>query len=1138
MLYYAVSVAYTVVNLLVGLIVYLKSRQSLISQFYFICVCCLCCLGAAAVALREPMDPSLNKIVTQAVMFVYALLPFFFMHFITLYVRRAEPVSSRGIVIAIYGVGLFAYTMILLGFVPRPISAAGRISQSGYVFYVTWMSIFFSIGISLLYEMYRGFRTRVRKGNILFIGFMVLLLVLPGPFTDSVFFGILQLSADWYFYLCTCALVVAVYFIFRHKIIVNTIYDALKSALEAMNDIFLTTNAGYQIEMIRGSSTSAILGYEEHELLGRSFIDLTEQKAVLEEYRSAVAAGTKRDGNFDVDMLTRDGGRVAMNFSFTPMYVSDEFAGFVGVGRDISSSRHAEQLRETVYSIAQAAEESPRLTDLFGKVHELIGRVMPANNFYIALYDEKKNLLSFPYFVDEVDVPESPRPPGKGLTEYVLRTGMPLLCDHATEQELQRRGEIELVGTPSPVWLGVPLNAGKKAIGVMAVQHYSDEHAYGPQEQYILEYVSSQVAKEIERKQANEQLRLLGHMIEGISEIVTITDLNDNLTFVNNAFLEKYGYTRDEILGRHVSTLWSSGNDPQLLREVLERNRKEGWEGELINVTRTGREFPIHLTTTRIVDENNHIVGLVGVSQDISEKRKAEEALRSSEAKFRSLFETVPDGVYQSTPGDDIITANPALARMLGYESSGELLALNIARDLYKDPEEREILRARLDERAELRNIEVSLRKKNGDPITVLENIHVVKDDQEAIRYYEGTVTDITNRKRLEEELRQAQKMESLGTLAGGIAHDFNNILQIILVNSSSLRRDGRDPEKIQRLLDINLQAVERGATLVQQVLTFARKTEVRFVSLNVNTVIRDLLKMLSETFPKTVTFVPALDPELPAINADQSQVHQVLLNLCVNARDAMPHGGRISIGTARVPGEEVRKRFAEAEAPAYVLVTVTDTGQGMDEKTRSRIFEPFFTTKEKGKGTGLGLAVVYGIINTHRGFIEVTSKAGFGTTFRIYLPMIQDAERSSAGVPQAERSVTTGSETILVVEDEEILLSALSSMLEGSGYTVLVARDGVEALEIFRSHSGKIGLVITDIGLPRLSGWDAVTAMREIHPGIPVIVSSGYLDPQLRPDRIAALAEDVILKPYRSDDILVRVRKVLDRGRAVQSQP
>ena len=1130
MLYFIVAFAYSAANLLLAVFVYFKSRRNQISQFYGFCVLCLVTLSILAYFLSQQLPHALATTFEHIAIFIYAMFPFFFLHFITMFVRRYEVLRSKHIVAAIYFVGLFSYTMILLGLIPKPVLATGEITKSGYIFYLTWMTIFFTIGVAMLYEVARGFYDKAGKANLLFVCFVLLLLILPGPFTESVFFSVLHLGADWYYISCTFALIIAVYFIFRHKIIVHTMYDALKSALSVLNDIFMTTDEHFKIEMIRGKAVTMLLGYEESELIGKSFMDLIDQKEYLVQYNKFVLKKKMRESYFDAEVICKNGDRLPMNFSFTPTYINEEVSGFVTVGRDITERKQAEKIQEIIYQILQASENSARLIDLFHSIHRIIQQVKPAKNFYIALHDRSKNLLSFPYFVDERrSQAPPPRRPGHGLAEYVLNTGRSLLCDPAKFAQMKEEGNVDDKEMESMVWLGVPLIVEKKTIGVMVLHDYTQGKAYGKQEQFILEYVSSQVAKEIEKKRVEEGLRLFRHTMESISELVSITDTNGYFTFVNKAFLERYNYSRPEIIGKHVSALWSPKNAAQTLLDVTNFSQSGGWRGELINVNKDGKEFPVALSTTQIFDETGHIVGLAGIAEDITEKKRTEEALRTSENKYRALIENVPDGVYQSTPDDKLFTANPALARMLKYDSVEEILAKNVALDIYANPEERLISRKRVEKDVELRNLEVTLKCKDGQIITVLENAHIMRDQDGAVQYVEGTFTDITERKFLEDQLRQSQKMESLGTLAGGIAHDFNNILQIILVNTQSLRRGNLEQQKLSQVLEINSGAVKRGASLVQQILTFARKTDVSFESLNLNVLIEELVKMLKETFPKTIVFSAKLEQHLPLIVADYNQVHQVLLNLCVNARDAMSEGGTICIETKTVGGNTLAKQNPEAKDEHYVSISVTDSGHGMDEATRGRIFEPFFTTKDKGKGTGLGLAVVYGIMKTHRGFIDVRSQRGVGTTFSCYMPISWERAPSVEPVVESHEEYAPGKETILLVEDEDVLLESLSILLEGNGYHVLTARDGEEAVDVYRNKHGEIALVVTDIGLPKLSGWDAFLQMKRINPNVKAIVSSGYLDPKIKEERSSQGVSDYILKPYQPVEILKRVRGALD---------
>jgi PAS domain S-box-containing protein len=392
-----------------------------------------------------------------------------------------------------------------------------------------------------------------------------------------------------------------------------------------------------------------------------------------------------------------------------------------------------------------------------------------------------------------------------------------------------------------------------------------------------------------------------------------------------------------------------------------------------------------------------------------------------------------------------------------------------------------------------------------------------------------GVLTDITERKVLEEQLRQAQKLESLGTLAGGIAHDFNNILAIILGHTSVLERRLDDREKLRESLDSINRSVERGTGLVRQLLTFARKTDVLFEPVRANTIVNELIQMLEATFPKNITFSARLDPKLPLITADANQLHQALLNLSVNARDVMPEGGTLTFVTRSVRGATVRDRFPEAKNSAYVCISVSDTGAGMDEQTKRRIFEPFFTTKGVGKGTGLGLAVVYGVLESHEGFTDFESEVGEGTTFHLYFPVLQEEVQKQKPATRSGGGSARGSETILLIEDEQMLANLLRNVLELNGYTVLTAGDGVEALEILIDRSVSLDLVITDLGLPRLGSWELVRHIRSAKPDLPIIVASGYFDPDARAEMARAKADMFVQKPYRPDEVLGKIRELLD---------
>ncbi len=383
-------------------------------------------------------------------------------------------------------------------------------------------------------------------------------------------------------------------------------------------------------------------------------------------------------------------------------------------------------------------------------------------------------------------------------------------------------------------------------------------------------------------------------------------------------------------------------------------------------------------------------------------------------------------------------------------------------------------------------------------------------------------------RHQLELQLLQAQKLESLGTLASGIAHDFNNILGIVLGHSSLLEQASPLPRQASRSVDSIQKAALRGASLVKQLLTFARKGESRFDSVSVPHVLQELLKLLEETLPKTIVVTTNLQPDIPLITADATQVHQVLLNLCLNARDAMPGGGSLTIEVTIASNAEVAAEIPRATAREYVRVTVTDTGVGMNEETLRRVFEPFYTTKGPGKGTGLGLALVYSIVESHHGLITVESAPGKGSRFRLFFP-VEERTEARPPAPPGPIEIPGGTETILVIEDEALLAEMVGEMLVGKGYTVLPARDGEEGVTAFADHRGDIAAVLSDFGLPKFSGLEVVRRLKAIDPGVKVVIASGFLDPAARSELLAAGVLQIVPKPYLAAEVLRAIRFAID---------
>ncbi len=387
-------------------------------------------------------------------------------------------------------------------------------------------------------------------------------------------------------------------------------------------------------------------------------------------------------------------------------------------------------------------------------------------------------------------------------------------------------------------------------------------------------------------------------------------------------------------------------------------------------------------------------------------------------------------------------------------------------------------------------------------------------------------------RKSLQTQLVQAQKMESLGTLAGGIAHDFNNILGIIMGYTAFLDAKELPRDRIEKSVNAIKKATDRGAALVKQLLTFARKEESIYETVQINEVVNESARLLKETLPKTVNLVTNLADNVPTIAADVTQLHQVILNLCVNARDAMPDGGVITMTTHLDDGEKFSSRSPEPGGGQYVVLGVGDTGIGMDGETKRRIFDPFFTTKGVGKGTGLGLALVHSIVTNHNGRIEVESQPGRGTTFQIFLPVKNEKSVSTPHKTPSMEDVRGGTETILVIEDEQMLMELVKVVLTSKGYQVISARDGDQGIEAFRKNIGEIGAVISDIGLPRVSGAEVLRQIRAIDSSAKLIAASGFIEPEVKSKLMEIGVTSFVHKPYATSEILRTLRDLLDAGK------
>lgn len=510
------------------------------------------------------------------------------------------------------------------------------------------------------------------------------------------------------------------------------------------------------------------------------------------------------------------------------------------------------------------------------------------------------------------------------------------------------------------------------------------------------------------------------------------------------------------------------------------------------------------------------------------DKAFANAALEESEKKYRAIFEGALVGIFQSSPQGHYLHANRAMATMLGYRSPEELSVsvTNVAHQLYVDPQRRDELRLLMERQGTVQDFECQLYRKDGRKIWITTTARVVYKDGVAV--YEGTIQDITERKQLEAQLLQAQKMEAVGRLAGGIAHDFNNAIGVIVGYSALLKEGLPANDNLQHYTEEIGKAGHRAALLTRQLLAFSRKQVIQPTIVDLNSVVTETEKMLRRLIGEHIEMTVVSCRELGRVRMDLGQIDQILMNLVVNARDAMPQGGKLVIETANSELDETNLiQYSYAKPGRYVVLSVADTGFGMDKETQAHIFEPFYTTKGPGQGTGLGLSTVYGIVKQSEGYIWVYSEPGKGTRFKIYLPRVDAVAEPTSEVP--ESAVLGGSETILLVEDDDAMRGLTRSCLESSGYSVLDAANGESAVRDIARHDTPIHLLVTDVIMPGMSGPGLARTLVAAQPQMRVLYMSGYTADLIAQQGILDGHVLLLEKPFTKEALLRKVRKALD---------
>jgi PAS domain S-box-containing protein len=627
--------------------------------------------------------------------------------------------------------------------------------------------------------------------------------------------------------------------------------------------------------------------------------------------------------------------------------------------------------------------------------------------------------------------------------------------------------------------------------------------------------------------------------------LLTAVDRDGRLVRFNAACEVLTGWKADEVLGSPFYETLVPGEESEEVRLRVESVLAGNYPntGENTWLTRTGERRLISWSDTALLDESGEVQLVVSSGIDITQHKRIEDELRRHEERYRTLVEQLPLVIYIDRLDElsSKIYTSPQVTSLLGYEAAEwERDEGLFVRLLHPDDRERVLAEhRRVRETGEPLELEYRLIGHDGEVVWVRDGGIVLRDEAGEPRFLQGYLLDITARKeheaersRLEEQLRQAQKMEAIGRLAGGIAHDFNNLLTAIQGYSdlALTRIEEGDRDAQRRDLEEIRRAADRASQLTRQLLAFGRRQMLQPKVLDLNAVVGDMESMLRRLIGEDVELVTDLDRELGTVRADPNQVEQVLMNLVVNARDAMPDGGRLVVGTRNAAVAEGATRERVAVQPGdYAVLVVSDTGEGMTDDVRERIFEPFFTTKPAGEGSGLGLATVYGIVKQSGGYIWVESTPGEGTAFHVYLPLDgRAAEQEGAEKP---RSAVRGAESVLVVEDEEAVRTMVRRVLEGHGYTVLVAANGLEALELVRRSPTRIDLLVTDVVMPGMGGVALADAARLVRPHLPVILMSGYADGALRSEALAGTT--FLQKPFSPSALATLVRRALEERAA-----
>jgi two-component system cell cycle sensor histidine kinase/response regulator CckA len=782
--------------------------------------------------------------------------------------------------------------------------------------------------------------------------------------------------------------------------------EQLSTLLDSVQEL-LTILSPEGVIQFASAGFTRLLGHSAEDLVGRSILDLVHPNDADGARECLRNLAVSQQGRFGkrCRLKSKDGSWRWFDAAARDHTNLPAIRGVLVTFRDVTDLHRMEAERQVISEIVHALNQTANLDELLRSIHQALKKVVYAENCFVALHDEAADAFTCPFFADEVDAAPAPQKVGRSCTAFVFRTGSPMLIPQTEFDRLAAEGEVELVGSQSPSWLGVPLKTPTATIGVLVVQHYQRENAYDLRDLEFLSSVGGHIALAIERRRSEDALRKNEEMFRllfSYNPLPTWVMDRESLKFleVNEAAVRQYGYSLNEF--KNMTVL----------------------------------DFRPEEERAKYLDQLRHIPH---------------------------------EGLYH------------------GHWKH---------------------------------------RKKDGKIIQVETVSHELEYAGRRVRLV--VAQDISERHLLEQQLRQSQKMEAVGRLAGGVAHDFNNLLMVIKGHTELLVNVLPPSERYSRKIEQIDRAADRASALTRQLLAFSRLQVLQPQVINLNAVVEEMGKLLPRLIGEDIELVIRGSVDLGAIRADAGQMEQVLMNLAVNARDAMPAGGRLLIETSNAElDSNYNAVHPIVRQGRYILLAVSDTGTGMTAETQARIFEPFFTTKPQGKGTGLGLSTVYGVVKQSGGFIWVYSEVGRGTSFKIYLPRVdQPVERVGAVKSMSEAPKGTG--TILLAEDEQDVREVAREFLESGGYTVIEARDGAEALRNVEKCEGAIDLLVTDMVMPGMTGQELSARVLQSRPAIRVLYMSGYSERAAMDSARGDSSMRLLAKPFSRWALLRAVHEIL----------